>query len=66
MAGKIINGDEHLPKFPTELLIEIYKHQIFEDGNDNVVNMSVTQDYDYVYTRSDAIIAEYNKRIANE
>jgi hypothetical protein len=66
MAGKIIDGTPNLKKIPTDLLIKIHEHHVYEEDNEKVINMSVTEDFDYVFTSNMAIIEEYNKRIDNE
>jgi len=66
MAGKIIDGTNNLKKVPTDILMKIHEHHVYEEDNEKIINMSVTEDHDYVYTPNVAIIEEYNKRIANE
>ncbi len=66
MAGKIIDGTANLSKLPTDLLCKIHELHVYEEDNEKVINMSVSEDFDYVFTPNVAIIEEYNKRIANE
>jgi len=66
MSGKIVDGNSTIQNMPTELLMQVYKNHIYEKGNENVINMSITQNGDYVFVHNTTIMKEYEKRIANE